>query len=85
MGLPVVSTPLNSAQRYFKDEPMVRFSEFNGQSFGENILSWLSEPLAPWDEQARRASDRVQRELDWRAICRKAVAFVEQIPQASRH
>ena len=44
VGLPVVSTPLNSARRYFKDEPMVRFSEFNGQSFGEKILSWLSEP-----------------------------------------
>ncbi|MCI0538148.1 MAG: glycosyltransferase family 4 protein [Verrucomicrobiales bacterium] len=84
IGLPVVSTPLNSAQRYFKDEPMIRFSEFNGCSFGEKILSWLREPRAQWEERARQASARVRRELDWRAICRKAVAFIEGIQQAAR-
>ncbi len=83
VGLPVVSTPLKSAQRYFKDEPLVRFSEFDGRSFGEKILTWLNEPLARWNEQAHRASDRVRHELDWRAICRKAVDFVERIQQGS--
>jgi glycosyltransferase involved in cell wall biosynthesis len=45
LGLPVVCTPLKSALRYFGNEPLVRFSEFDGRSFGEKILSWLEEPL----------------------------------------
>jgi glycosyltransferase involved in cell wall biosynthesis len=83
VGLAVVSTPLNSARRYFKDEAMVRFSEFDGRSFGESVVSWFSERPAQWNEPALRASERVRRELDWRAICRKAVDFVEKIQQGS--
>ena len=45
VGLPVVSTPLNSARRYFGAEPAVRFSEFSGASFGQLMLRWLEEPL----------------------------------------
>jgi glycosyltransferase involved in cell wall biosynthesis len=79
IGLPVVSTPLNSAQRYFGKEPMVRFSEFNGTSFGQQILSWLREPPAARQHLARAASERVKAELDWRAISQKAVDRVERI------
>lgn len=81
VGLPVVSTPLNSAQRYFGNEPMVRFSEFDGASFGERILSWLAEPAEARQALARAASARVRAELDWRAISKKAVDFVERIHQ----
>jgi glycosyltransferase involved in cell wall biosynthesis len=83
VGLPVVSTPLDSARRYFHDEPRVRFSTFEGKNFGEQMLSWLRESPGAWRERAQKASERVRRELDWRAICRKAVDFVEQIQQAS--
>ena len=79
VGLPVASTPLQSARRYFKDEPMVRFSEFNGASLGQNILHWLSREPGP--AQIRAASERVRCELDWRAISQKAIAFVEQVVQ----
>ena len=34
-GLPAVCTPLKSIQRYFQNDPMVRFSEFDGEDFGE--------------------------------------------------
>jgi glycosyltransferase involved in cell wall biosynthesis len=83
-GLPVVSTPLNSARRYFGNEPAVRFSEFNGESFGRQILSWLDEPLERRRSLGRAASRRIQVELDWGAISKKAIDFVEQIQQQQR-
>ena len=82
VGLPVVSTPLQSATRYFGSEPMVRFSEFNGRSFAEKILSWLNEPENAPARLARAASERVRRELDWLAISRKAVDFVETVQRS---
>jgi len=84
VGLPVVSTPLNSARRYFGSEPAVRFSEFNGESFGQQIVSWLDTPLEQRRSLGRAASQRVQVELDWGAISKKAIDFVEQIQQQQR-
>ena len=83
-GLPVVSTPLDSARRYFGKEPAVRFSEFDGESFGKRILSWLDEPWERRQELGRAASQRVQTDLDWSAIGKKAIDFVEQIQQQQR-
>ena len=77
VGLPVVSTPLDSARRYYKQEPAVRFSGFDGLSFGETILSWLNEPAARRRELGLAASARVRAQLDWRAVSRRAVDFVE--------
>ena len=34
-GLPAVSTPLKSIRRYFQNDPMVRFSKFDGEDFGK--------------------------------------------------
>jgi glycosyltransferase involved in cell wall biosynthesis len=77
VGLPAVSTPLNSAVRYFGKEPMVRFAEFDGGSFANKLLEALR---APYDlEAARRASERVRVELDWRTISRNAVDFAERV------
>lgn len=76
VGLPVVSTRLNSAARYFKNEPTVRFTGFDGEDFGRNLVEALR---APYNlAAARAASDRVRRELDWRVISRRAVDFAEQ-------
>jgi glycosyltransferase involved in cell wall biosynthesis len=83
-GLPVVSTPLNSARRYFGNEAAVRFSEFNGESFGQQILGWLHEPRERRRSLGRAASQRVQVELDWGAISKKAIDFVEKIQQQQR-
>jgi glycosyltransferase involved in cell wall biosynthesis len=78
-GLPTVCTPLKSVQSYFKNDPMVNFSEFDGDNFGEEILSWLNKPVLSWHHHAVRSSVRVQAELDWLALCRKAVDFVEYV------
>jgi glycosyltransferase involved in cell wall biosynthesis len=77
VGLPVVSTRLNSAFRYFKDEPMLKFTDFDGAAFGRTIVESLRNPLPNISEAAREASDRVRRELDWRTISRRAVDFME--------
>ncbi len=78
-GLPTVCTPLKSVQSYFKNDPLVKFSEFNGEDFGRNILSWLEAPAANWQPHAAQSAARVKAELDWQPLCRKAVDFVENI------
>jgi glycosyltransferase involved in cell wall biosynthesis len=81
VGLPVVSTPLDSARRYFASEPAVRFASFDGENFGREILSWLDEPLEKRRQLGRAASQRLKAELDWRTIGKKAMDFVEEIQQ----
>jgi glycosyltransferase involved in cell wall biosynthesis len=77
-GLPAVSTPLKSIRRYFQDDPMVRFSKFNGEDFGQKIIGWLDETPTSWQLAAGASAARVQAELDWRPLCRKAVDFMEK-------
>lgn len=79
VGLPVVSTRLRNLAQYFKDEPRVRFSDFNGEDFARQTLAWLNDPsLYAVNADAISLSDRVRERLDWRAISRQAVDFVEQ-------
>ena len=59
-GLPAVSTPLKSIQRYFQDDPMVRFSKFDGEDFGKKIIGWLDEPSQNWQVHAAKSAARVQ-------------------------
>ena len=82
VGLPVVSTSINSAARYFANEPTVTFAGFNGARFGDAILQMLRNPPPNFADAARLASERVKRELDWRAISRKACDVVEKIARA---
>jgi glycosyltransferase involved in cell wall biosynthesis len=78
-GLPSVCTPLKSIQRYFKGDPMIRFAEFDGEDFGRKIISWLDESPLDWQVDALNSATRVQSELDWQPLCRKAVNFIEEI------
>jgi glycosyltransferase involved in cell wall biosynthesis len=78
LGLPVVCTPLNGVRRYFKQEPLVSFSGFDGASFGEGIIRWLNEPPERRYALARPASERVRANLDWHTISRRAIDFVDE-------
>ena len=78
-GLPTVCTPLKSVRSYFQDDPLVKFSEFNGDDFGRKILVWLEEPVSIWQPHAAQSAARVKAELDWHPLCRKAVDFAEKV------
>jgi len=82
-GLPTVCTPLKSVRSFFKNDPLVKFSEFNGGDFGAKILAWLDAPVSSWQPHAAKSSARVKAELDWQPLCRKAVDFVEAICSAN--
>lgn len=83
-GLPTVCTPLKSVQGYFQNDPLVKFSEFNGEDFGKKILEWLAAPVSNWQPHAAKSSARVRDELDWRPLCRKAVDFAEQVASTAQ-
>jgi glycosyltransferase involved in cell wall biosynthesis len=78
-GLPTVCTPLKSVQGYFQNDQMVKFSEFDGEDFGEQIVRWLDESPESWQLAAAQSAARVKTELDWQPLCRKAVDFAEKI------
>src|SRR6185312_10012696 len=64
-GLPAVCTPIKSIQSYFKDDPMVKFSMFDGNDFGAKILAVIDESPKIWQLAAAKSAARVQAELDW--------------------
>ena len=78
-GLPAVATPMQSVQTYFKTDPLVKFSEFDGIDFGKKIVDWLGESPFVWQLDAATSAARVRTELDWHPFCHKAVDFVERI------
>ena len=84
-GLPAVCTPLKSIQGYFQNDPMVRFSAFNGADFGKKILDWLEEPPSAWQICAARSAARAEAELDWKPLCRRAIDFIEGICRRSKN
>ena len=84
-GLPSVCTPLKSIQRYFQNDPMVRFSEFNGADFSKKILDWFDEPPLAWQNRAAQSAARVKAELDWEPLCSRAVDFIEGIYTRSKN
>jgi glycosyltransferase involved in cell wall biosynthesis len=84
LGIPVVCTPLESVKRFFGNTPLIRFSEFDGVDFGQKIVSWFSEPperIAAWGAEA---SHKVETELDWRSISRKAVNRMERVARSKK-
>lgn len=78
LGLPVVSTPLESAKRYYAGLEAVRFSAADGTSFGQGILEWLSIPAERRRLAVEPARRKVEAELDWSRVCGRAVEFIEQ-------
>ncbi len=83
-GLPTVCTPLRSVQGYFKNDPLVKFSNFAGRDFGEKILAWLATPPERFQPCVETSAARIQHELDWRPLCEKAIDFAEKVQAAAR-
>ncbi|HMO64401.1 MAG TPA: glycosyltransferase, partial [Verrucomicrobiota bacterium] len=79
LGLPVVSTPLASAQRYYAGLGGVRFAQAEGGSVAEELAGWLALPAAERRAQAAETGDRVRQELDWPAVCGRAAEVIERV------
>jgi len=69
---------LKSVRSYFGNVPLVRFAKFDGVDFGKTVLGWFNESPEQIRAWGSAASARVEADLDWRAISRKAVDFLEQ-------
>jgi glycosyltransferase involved in cell wall biosynthesis len=78
-GLPAVSTPLKNLRHYFANEPAIRFSGFDGESFACEILAVLAESPERRRALGLAASERVRVALDWRAISHRAAEFAETV------
>jgi len=77
MGLPVVSTPLAGVQRYFEGTESIRFSEFDGRQFAQDLLDVLENP--PSAAVLEKAATSVACKLDWSTICDRAVDRLELV------
>jgi glycosyltransferase involved in cell wall biosynthesis len=85
-GIPAVCTPLENVRRRFAAEPAVKFSGFDGASFGDAILAWLDTRAAERAAVGLAASERVKASLDWRVLASNAATFVEGVhASASAH
>lgn len=79
VGLPVVSMPLKTIERYFRGEPRIRFARPGGGDFGQQILEWMGGEALGDEAAGRKASERVARELDWSVVCGRAVDVMEHV------
>lgn len=84
LGLPVVSTPLESGVRYYAGQAGVVFSEPNGASFAAEVLRWLDTPPARRAAAVAPAQRKVAAELDWKVLCSRAVDLAERVLAAHR-
>ena len=84
LGLPVVSTPLESGVRYYAGQAGVAFSEPNGASFAAEVLRWLDTPPAQRAAAVAPAQRKVAAELDWNVLCSRAVDLAERVHPAHR-
>lgn len=77
LGLPVVSTPLESSLRYYRGLDAVRFSGPGGEGFAAAMLEALNLTADERGRLVEPARTKVAAELDWSTLCRRAVEFVE--------
>jgi glycosyltransferase involved in cell wall biosynthesis len=77
LGLPVAGTPLESARRYYADEPAVRLGDATPESLGDVVLGWLALSPAARRALAAPAAARAAAALDWRVVCGHAADFME--------
>ena len=84
LGLPVVSTPLDSAVRYFQGFDGIRFSAADGAGFSREIVRWLDLPPSARQAAVEPARAKVAAELDWPVLCGRAAEFLEsRLPAGS--
>ena len=84
MGVPMVCTPLHGTMRYWGDNPIIRFSEMNPESFAKQVLTWFAETPENRRVWGGAASEKVRTELDWRPFSARVVQRLEAIHRERR-
>lgn len=79
LGLPVVSTPLESGLRYYQGLAGVTFSGNDGASFAQAALRWLDMSPAQRAAAVEPARRKVAAELNWNVLCARAVDITERL------
>lgn len=79
MGLPVVSTPLESGLQYYAGLAGVTFSGKDGASFAQATLRWLDMTPDHRTAAVEPARRKVAAELDWKVLCARAVDLTERV------
>jgi glycosyltransferase involved in cell wall biosynthesis len=77
LGLPVVSTPLESALRYYAGCEAVKFSDDTAESFARAMLEWLAMTRVARAAAVEPARLKVEAQLNWDAVCGRAAEFIE--------
>ncbi len=79
LGMPVVSTDLEGIRRFFAGRtPLIRWTAMSPQAFAEGVVEWIRRAEALRQEDQGRTSQWVGQELDWSAVCQRAVEFMEE-------
>ena len=84
MGVPMVCTPLRGTMRYWGQNPIIRFSEMNPESFAQKVLTWFDESPENRHAWGEAASAKVRAELDWQPFSARVVQRLEEIHRERR-
>jgi glycosyltransferase involved in cell wall biosynthesis len=79
MGIPVVSSRLESAQRYYGGGDGVTFADGAGSGFAEAMMRWLDCPAVERRALVEPLRRRVEVELDWSVVSGRAVEVLERV------
>lgn len=79
MGIPVVCSRLESAQRYYGESPGVIFAEGSGGAFAAGMMRWLDSSPGERRTAVEPLRRRVALELDWSVVSGRAVDVLERV------
>ncbi len=77
LGMPSVCGKLSGVSKYFGNEPLVQFTEFDPKALADGLLLALNTPIEVSRKHSEELRSKVLRDLDWRALCNRALDFLE--------
>ena len=75
--MPSVCGRLSGVSKYFGNEPLVQFTEFDPKALADGLLLALNTPIEVSRKHSEELRSKVLRDLDWRTLCNRALDFLE--------
>lgn len=79
LGMPVVSSKLEGLWKFFKANPLIRFTDFNAKEFAKTVIWTLKEAPLIRQRYGSVVARQLQEELSWQAVAERAIQFIEKI------